>query len=375
MKSLNLEKYYIWGTGYRAEQINQYYAEQLNDINIIGYIDNNPAKWKDYFFGKKIYSPEILIEDKDAYIIIITKFSQEIVKQIIEQYPWYKERIVENENNIFFKRLQILFRYEDSEEKEIQDIVKYLKYHQLQLFNYPFVEKYNTEDSHIEYDQDKKLYYALYCDKKMYFPRSFQDEKSVREYFRLVCIHQDTDSPHRYLTDKFNVPDNAVVVDGGVAEGDFALSIIDRVKKIYLFEPDGEWVKALKHTFEPYKEKIVIINKCLSNYIKGDTTTLDEILDGSNVDFIKMDIEGEEYYAMQGALKSITATENLRVVVCTYHQEFAYDAIKKLLEDLHFKTETSTGYIWCPASFNPMRPPVLRKCLIRAEKNSNKSIN
>lgn len=142
-----------------------------------------------------------------------------------------------------------------------------------------------------------------------------------------------------------------------------------------MFEPDGEWVEALKHTFEPYKEKIVIINKCLSSYIKGDTTTLDEILDGSKVDFIKMDIEGEEYYAMQGALKSIAATENLRVVVCTYHQEFAYDAIKKLLEDMLFKTETSAGYIWCPASFNPMRPPFLRKCLIRAEKNSNKSIN
>lgn len=365
MRFLISRNYYIWGTGFRAGQINLYYAEQLKKINLVGYIDNDSTKWDSVFYGKKIYSPEVLNKDKESYIIIANMFSDEIAQQIVESFPWYRDRITES---LFLERLQLMSRYEDCKEKEIQEIMDYLDSHPLQVFNYSFVENYKNEDFYIQYDEDKNLFYTLYYNKKMYFSRSFQDVEKVREYYRSICLEQDIDSPHKYLTDTFEVPDDAVVIDAGVAEGNFALSIVERAKKIYLFEPDSEWVEALRYTFEPYLKKVVIINKCLSNYIDGRTTTIDETLCGTKVDFIKMDIEGEEYYALQGAEKSIAASEKLRCVVCTYHQEFAHSGIKELLEKLCFKVETSAGFMWYPDSSNIMRAPVLRRGIIRAEK-------
>ncbi|WP_312430327.1 FkbM family methyltransferase [Lacrimispora sp.] len=362
---IDSRNYYIWGTGVRAKQINEYFANHLKRIKLIGYIDNDSSKWEGEFYGKKIYSPEVLKENKESYIIIANMFSDEITNQIIKSYPWYRDRIADT---LFFERQQVISRYKDCKENEIQDIVNYLVDHPLQVFNYPFVEKYDNEDFDIKYDKEKKLFYTLYYNKKMYFSRSFHDEEKVREYYKSICLEQDFHSPHKYLTDIFEVPNNAVVVDAGVAEGNFALSIVECAKKIYLFEPDKEWVEALKYTFEPYNEKVVIVNKSLSNYIDDNTTTIDETLNGSSVDFIKMDIEGEEYYAIQGAIKSIEISEDVKCVVCTYHQEFAYSKIKTLLEDLYFKIETSTGYMWYPENFNVMRAPVLRRGVIRAEK-------
>ncbi len=365
MNLLESKKYYIWGTGFRAIQINQLYAVQLKQIEIIGYIDNNSSKWGGVFYGNNIFSPDILNDDRESYIIIANMFSDEIIKQIIEKYPWCEDRIMEP---LFFERLQVISRYKNSKEEDIQEIINYLYNHGLQVFNYPFTEKYDNKEFHIEYDEDKKLFFTLFNAKKMYFSRSLCDEKRVREYYKSICLEQDINSPHRYLTDTFEIKDDAVVVDAGVAEGNFALSIVDRAKKIYLFEPDIEWVEALNYTFEPYKEKVVIINKCLSNYIDDSTTTIDETLGSSKVDFIKMDIEGEEYYAIQGAERSIITSEDLRCVVCTYHQEFAYSAIVKLLKELNFEIEDSMGYMWYPDSFNIMRAPVLRRGVIRGEK-------
>ena len=364
MKLLNSKKYYIWGTGIRAEQINRYYVEQLKQINLIGYIDNTPSKWEGEFFGKKIYSPNILRDDKDSNIIVVSKFAEEIIHQIKKEYPWYEDKI----ETLFFERLQVMARYKNCKEKEIQHILSYLNDHPFHVFNYPFVDKYKNISINIEYDEEKELYYTLHYNKRMYFSRSFKSKDRVREYYRFICIEQDIKSPHRYLTDTFNVPDNAVVVDAGAAEGNFALSIIESAKKIYMFEPDAGWVEALKYTFEPYKEKVEIINKCLSNYIDNTTTTIDEVLNGAKVDFIKMDIEGEEYCAIEGAQESIVSSGDIKCVVCTYHQDFAHNAIKKLLETLNFKNKTSDGYMWYPEDFNIMRAPVLRRGVIRAEK-------
>lgn len=365
MNLLGDESYFIWGTGFKAEQINSYYLEQLKHINLIGYIDNDSLKQKSLFYDKKVYTPDILNHNRDSYIIIANKFFEEIKNQIICEYPWYKDRIVDS---LFFEKLQLITRYNSSEDKEIQSILNYLKEHPLQVFNYSFVENYKNEDYDIEYDLDKKLYYTNYLSKKMFFSKGFKNEGRVRDYLRSICLEQDINSPHKYLTDTFTVPDNAIVIDAGVAEGNFALSIIERVKKIYLFEPDSEWVEALKYTFEPYKEKVVIINKCVSNYINDSTTTIDELIGELNIDFIKMDIEGEEIYALQGAEKCISSSKHMKCVICTYHQEFAYQALKEFMGFFDFHVETSRGYMWYPDNCSIMRPPVLRRGVIRAEK-------
>ncbi len=365
MGKIREEKYYIWGTGYQVTWMHQYYSGVLQKLRIEGYIDNDPEKWGKQFKGRIVYKPDVLKENSDYYLIVPQTYVSEVRKQIERDYKQYSQRIVEDN---FLEKVQMIMRYETCQDREISEILDYLETNPLQVFNYSFVEKYNTADYVIQFDLEKGLYFTLHKGKKMYFSRSFTSKESVAEYYRSICLEQDEESPHKYLTETFDVPDDAVVVDAGVAEGNFSLEIVDRVKKIYLFEPDALWVEALQHTFAPYREKVEIINKCLSNYMDEDTTTIDETLKGEKIDFIKMDIEGEEYYALEGAKKSLNCSPEVKSVICTYHQEFAYEALKGLLEKEQFMVNHSKGYMWYPDRYNIMRAPVLRRGLIRAEK-------
>ena len=63
-------RYYIWGTGERAKKINQMHADVLKRSDVAGYIDNDSQKWGKMFFGKPIFSPEILKEEGEKNIII-----------------------------------------------------------------------------------------------------------------------------------------------------------------------------------------------------------------------------------------------------------------------------------------------------------------
>lgn len=357
-------KIFIWGTGERASQFNQLYSNEIKRIGLFGYIDNSSKKWGTFFWGKKVYSPDILKKTGKKYIIIATVYNREIEEQILNEYTNCQYEIA---NDMLFKKIQLLARYEKSIDNEILEIMDYLKGHPLQVFNYKFVEKYDYKALQIYFDLEKKLFYTLFEGKRMYFARFLDTAEKVKKYYSSILIEQDIQSPHRYVTNSFEIPNGAVLVDAGVAEGNFSLSVIERVKKVYLVEPDEEWIEALRYTFEPYRDKVIIIKKFLSNYVNEDTTTIDEIVNEECIDFIKMDIEGEEVYALQGAKESINRANNIKCVVCTYHQEFAYEVIRKQLEMYGFRLKTSYGYMWYPE--HSLRAPVLRHGLIRGEKH------
>jgi len=369
MKELTELNIYIWGTGEEAKSLNRRYENQLKKINIAGYIDNDVAKQGGVFFEKKVLSPDVLVEDKEGYIIIANRYRNEILQQIEKEYPWYNNR-TENVAS-FMEKVQIIERYKNSVDDEIKEVIGYLLTHPLQYFNYPFIEEYkNRLYDNIFFDEDKQLFYAMEQGKKMYFSRALKTKEQVKVYYSCLSAEQDMSSPHRYLTEEFDVPENAVVIDAGVAEGNFALYVIDRVKKIYLFEPDEDWLEALQYTFEPYKDKVEIVNKCVSDYLSDTVTTIDEVLQGTPVDFLKMDIEGEEVYALRGANKTLKASENMKCVICAYHLEHAYETISEILNEQGFFCQPSKGYMWFPEHQNSVRPSVLRRGLVKAEKRS-----
>ena len=158
-------------------------------------------------------------------------------------------------------------------------------------------------------------------------------------------LEQDIESPHRYLTADFNVQEGDIVVDVGVAEGNFALDVIDKVKKIYLIEVDEGWIQALKETFKENLDRVVIIDKYVTSLTKGKYVTLDSIID-ENVDFIKMDIEGNEWDALLGAENLIRRSPGIRCAVCSYHRPFDEVLIKDVLERYGLECSTSPGYMW-----------------------------
>lgn len=363
MKKSDYTGLFIWGTGFNAKVLNIIYENELNRENIIGYIDNDLSKTGELFWGKNVYTPNILNKYKNAAIFISIEKKEEIYQQICKEYSFYKERILEDS---YFKKIKLITRYEKNEEDEVKEIIKYLEENPLNVFNYSFKEKYKIDNIFI--DMENGLYYTIHNGKKLFFSKDYDTEQKAREYYLSLIIEQDIDSPHRYLTESFHVSNGAIVIDAGTAEGIFSLDIIDKVKRIYMFEPEKNWIDALDCTFRMYRDKIVIINKCVSNYTDNSTTTLDESVKEEKVDFIKMDIEGEEYYALQGAKQLLKRSPNIKCDICTYHQEFAYEAIKNKLEEFGFRITHSKGFMWYTEHFNIMRPPVLRRGLIRAEK-------
>lgn len=360
-----IDKIYLWGTGELAAWIVSKFQEELKKMNICCFLDNDKTKAGKYISGYKICQPCILEKEENCHVIILTDQYIEIAKQIEEKYS---KNVVRWESFHYFIKFRLLARYQSSSDPEILEIIDYIKQYGLTVFNYSFLKKYDNETYEIVYDDAKKMFYTYCGNKKMYFPRRYTNRKDIELYIRQIRKEQDLLSPHRYLIDEFTVNDNDVVIDAGVAEGNFALSVIEKVKKIYLVEPDAEWVEALRYTFQPYIDKVVIINKYLSDYNSKETISIDNMINGK-LDFIKLDIEGEEYYALQGASAAIKRNKKMKCVACTYHQEFDFMNLDSLLNKMGFSTKASRGYMWYPYDKNYLYSlPTLRRGLIRAEK-------
>ena len=227
--------------------------------------------------------------------------------------------------------------------------IKFLKKNkQFSVFPYNFINKYHKKDIIVYTDDTCSLKYVLHeNNKRLYFKRSW-DEEYIKYYYNGLLIEQDIDSPHRYLYEDFQVYEDDDVVDIGVAEGNFALSIVEKCKKLYLFESDSEWIEALNMTFYPWLNtgKVIIVNKKVSNNNDRDTITLDNyFIENEEINFIKVDIEGYELKFLEGAKRLLTSQKKIRVAICTYHKQNAGEEINKTMMDYGFRSEYSKGYM------------------------------
>jgi hypothetical protein len=126
------------------------------------------------------------------------------------------------------------------ENGELQEIIEYISNNQLRMFNYSFYDEYYDRNFEVFLDEQCGMYYGDYMGHKMYMSRKFDNREKAVLYFRNIVMEQDERSPHCYLTNDFDIEQDSVGIDIGAAEGIFALSIIDRVKHIYLIEADGD---------------------------------------------------------------------------------------------------------------------------------------
>ena len=266
------------------------------------------------------------------------------------------------------KYLSSIPKNEISEEQA--QVLHFLKRNPINVFPYNFIKKYKAKDIEIKRDKSNNLLYTLVQGKRLYFRRDWK-EKLIKSCYPVLQIEQDEDSPHRYLTEDFNVGKGDIVLDIGAAEGNFSLSIVEKVEKLFLFESDSQWLKALEATFSPWKSKIEIINKFVSNEDKEKQFSLNTFFKSNKkVDFIKMDVEGAELDVLKGSVDILRETNSLKLAVCTYHRQNDANEIKDFLEKENFITEFSKGYMIF--YYDKLKAPYLRKAVLRAKKDRMK---
>lgn len=218
-------------------------------------------------------------------------------------------------------------------------------------------------------DSRWNLKYLLWKDKRIYYPYQW-DEKIIREYHAFnVYTCMNTESAHRYLSNSFSVKEGDIVADIGAAEGLFALSVIDKAKKVYLFETDDIWYRPLQATFSEYSEKVVIEQKCVSNINWLNQTTLDQYFFSKEINFIKMDIEGAEQKVLLASAE-LLKRDNLKWAIATYHKPEDALFIDIFMKHMGYLTEYAEHYLWVDHRQFGCQPfGEFRKAVIRAYKD------
>ena len=249
---------------------------------------------------------------------------------------------------------------------EIGEALNYLKSNPLAVFPYPFQDKYIAANIEVFDDQEKGLPYVLLDGKRLYFKKRWGKRK-IRNLFNLLSKEQDIESPHRYLTDQFRFEEGDILADAGAAEGNFALSIVEKASKIILFEADIEWIEPLNATFEPWKEKVIIVNKYISDITNSTNNTLDDYFSsGEEVTFLKIDVEGAESRLLKGSKRLLESNKKLKLAICTYHKQNDENEFKELLKGYGFQTSHSEKYMLFYFD-KKMKAPYFRRGLLRAE--------
>ena len=358
-------RYLIWGTGRIAQRnLKRFQLAYSNgEAEIIGFIDSNVEKWGTSFNEYKIYSPDSISGLEYDYIDLWFVEGKDTVRERIANEFGISDKIIKDA--FFIIKDKLLDKYKASSDAEIRDYMKLIS-DSKQVGVYYYEPHHTDEMREVFYDEEKDLYYAFFENKRMYFSRKYNGYKYVngKRYIEHLWQEQDPNSPHLYEEKEVVVQSGDVLVDAGVCEGNFALHHIEKVKKVYLIECELDWIEALKATFEPYKEKVVFCDKYLSDKDSDTCITLNTLVQ-EPVDFLKMDIEGEEVNALRGADKVFVNSANIKCSICAYHRHGDEEKIKDILSRYGLETCTSKGYMLFIYDDEIWNNPELRRGIVR----------
>lgn len=366
LEETEMKKCLVWGTGNKAEEYFKGFelAGLNNDIEIVGFIDNDVTKRNGAFHGVKIYSPmDIAGLDCDFIDLWVANGREDIEKQIKEL--GIESQKVQSAFQSYFQKIND--RYANTSDDETKSFL-----HIMNQQNEPCVYAYKPAGQYgwkeAVYDENKDLYYVWFEGKRLYLSPEYKFTiKDGKRYAYDFWWEQDDNSPHRYEENDIVVEEGDVLVDAGVCEGNFSLHHIDKAGKIYLIECDSNWMRALRATFEPYKDKVVFCNKFLGDCDTDTRITLNSLV-REPVNFIKMDIEGEEINALRGSDRVFADSDHIKCSICSYHKHGDEEEIRTILRKYGLRTEVSTGYMLFTYDAEIWRNPELRRGIVRGRK-------
>lgn len=187
-------------------------------------------------------------------------------------------------------------------------------------------EKFDFVYSRLADDESRRIYLDII---------NFKISGKTEYLFNSFC------SKDAIYRDILKLKDNETIVDLGAYDGDTIKEFTDftkgKYKHIYALEPDAKNYKKLKRNTADMKKitafnmgawdkKDILIfdkkagrnSKLSSEGIPVEVTDIDSLID-DNVTMIKMDIEGAEFHALEGAKKMIDIYKP-KLYVCAYHR-------------------------------------------------------
>lgn len=257
---------------------------------------------------------------------------------------------------------------EASSDPEMMEVIEEIdRRGDVRLLNYGFMEEYDSMPCETGFDAAKEMIYILHNRKRMYFPKGW-DQQRAEAYYRTLIGEQDPRSPHCYKKSGYEIKPGSIILDVGAAEGIFALNHIEEAEKIYLFDTEDEWIEALHNTFENYGDKAEIIKGYVGNKNGDGNITIDSILKGQKVNYIKMDIEGYERDALIGARDVLESNPDITCAICAYHCHGDSEWISSYLGELGFETSVSRGYMSPDWSYESRLYAELRRGVVFGKK-------
>jgi len=232
------------------------------------------------------------------------------------------------------------------------------------VWPYPFAKTYEAKNIEVFKDASSDLFYVLQNGRKLYYSRKFTTAKSVQDNYNSLVVEQNPNSPHLYLKEGFQVNAGDFVVDIGAAEGNFSLDIVETAGKIIIIEAEAHWIEALKATFEPWKDKVEIIHKYISDTDNDRCATLKSIVGEKPIDFLKLDVEGAELSILKSSSDLLTRKQIRKLAVCTYHKKNDEKHFQSILMDYGYDISLTPGIMLFV--YGKLKPPFFRKVLMQA---------
>lgn len=265
--------------------------------------------------------------------------------------------------------------YGNSQDLEVQKIIYFLRQHpELEVPTgmtppYEWAKDYKPDNIVVKSDDRERLLYIENCGKRAYFPRDFMIEQ-IQSSTAIGLMEQDNRSPHRYISDDFNVDQGDIGVFIGASDGLFCLSIIERLSKAYLFEPCAAWHEPLRATFTPWGDKVEVVPLAVSSKNGDASVTLDRFFENRHApNFIQVDVDGRESDVLSGGMRLLRNATKLRLSICTYHNRLDFPRFEKILEESDYIISHSPGFY-----FIGVRAPYFRRGILRAmRKKTGKS--
>lgn len=321
----NMKNVYIFG----AKSLGIKVLKLLRYINIepIGFIDNNTKLQGNYVEGKIVLSLKDIDKDEDSIIIVASIFyMNEIISQL--------------------------------KENEYKNVIPYPI---LSLWNENnFPEHFTMENLYMDLIENKNKYEELIYlledeESKFILKNIIKFRKTLN--FKYMDLCYDGKNTQYFDKNIITLNENDVFVDGGAFNGDSTLNYIyqsnNKYKKIYLFEPDKELIEASKRNLSCYKN---ISYNCMGLYKKnafcnfnitggldgainseGDTKIKVVSLDSyikEPITFLKLDIEGMEVEAINGARKHIELYKPI-LAISVYHYSSHIWKIPELIKSIN----------------------------------------